>query len=149
MKCEHNNCTRTATTKTQEYHPDKRLCTYHGNKVKEEGRRKGKMVRRRWEGEDVSKGKIDYIRSWKRCLTQQEIALEYTKRLDLDITTKPKKMNEINLSAWITEYWEEHGFNPETTQSILNHIQEVLSDQAIKVEIEVITDDNFYEHNQH
>ena len=90
MKCEHNNCTRTATTKTQEYHPDKWLCTYHGNKVKEEGRRKGKMVRRRWEEEDVSKGKIDYIGSWKRCLTQQEISLEYTRRLDLDIINQNK-----------------------------------------------------------
>ena len=57
-------------------------------------------------------------------------------------------MNEINISAWITEYWEEHGFSPESTQSILDHIQEVLSDQAIKVEIEVIADDNLYDNNQ-
>tara|TARA_R110002020_G_scaffold36503_5_gene109805 strand:+ start:11301 stop:11432 length:132 start_codon:yes stop_codon:yes gene_type:complete len=37
------------------------------------------------------KGKIDYIGSWKRCLTQQEISLEYTRRLDLDIINQNKE----------------------------------------------------------
>ena len=57
-------------------------------------------------------------------------------------------MNKINISAGITSCWEEHGFTPETTQSILDHIQEVLLDQSIKVEIEVIADDNLYDINQ-
>ena len=35
------------------------------------------------------KGKIDYIRFWKKRLTQQEIYLEYTRGLNLDI--KPKE----------------------------------------------------------
>jgi hypothetical protein len=42
MKCEHENCTRGATIKNQQYHPDKWLCTYHANKAKVEGRRKRK-----------------------------------------------------------------------------------------------------------
>lgn len=42
MKCEHKNCTRTATIMNQQYHPDKWLCTYHANKAKTEGRRKRK-----------------------------------------------------------------------------------------------------------
>ena len=41
-KCEHKNCTRTATTNNLQYHPDKWLCTYHANKAKVEGRRKRK-----------------------------------------------------------------------------------------------------------
>jgi hypothetical protein len=40
MECENKNCTRTATTKNQQYHPDKWLCTYHANKEKVGGRRK-------------------------------------------------------------------------------------------------------------
>ena len=46
MKCEHNNCTRTATSKNKLYHPDKWLCTYHANKVTNEGRRKRKYGNR-------------------------------------------------------------------------------------------------------
>ncbi len=42
MKCEHKNCTRNATSKNQQYHPDKWLCTYHANKVVKEGRLKRK-----------------------------------------------------------------------------------------------------------
>ena len=42
MECEHKNCTRTATTRNLQYHPDKWLCTYHANKAKVEGRRKRK-----------------------------------------------------------------------------------------------------------
>ena len=39
MKCENQKCTRTATIKNQQYHPDTWLCTYHANKAKIEGRR--------------------------------------------------------------------------------------------------------------
>jgi hypothetical protein len=46
MKCEHKNCTRTATSNNLEYHPDKWLCTYHANKKVVEGRRKRKYGNR-------------------------------------------------------------------------------------------------------
>lgn len=46
MKCEHEKCTRDATTKNQEYNPDKWLCTFHANKAKVEGRRKRKYGNR-------------------------------------------------------------------------------------------------------
>ena len=42
MKCENEKCTRKATTKNLQYHPDKWLCTYHANKLKIEGRQKRK-----------------------------------------------------------------------------------------------------------
>lgn len=45
MECENNNCTRTATIKNQEYHPDKWLCTYHANKEKVKGRLKKKLTK--------------------------------------------------------------------------------------------------------
>lgn len=41
-KCEHYNCTRTATRNNLEYHPDEWLCAYHANKKVVEGRRKRK-----------------------------------------------------------------------------------------------------------
>jgi len=41
-KCDHINCSRMATTINLQYHPDKWLCTYHGNKEKIEGRIKRK-----------------------------------------------------------------------------------------------------------
>ena len=46
-KCEHDNCTRTATSNNLEYHPDKWLCTYHANKKVIEGRRKRKYGNRK------------------------------------------------------------------------------------------------------
>jgi len=46
MKCEHKNCTRTATSNNLEYHSDKWLCTYHANKKVVEGRRKRKYGNR-------------------------------------------------------------------------------------------------------
>jgi hypothetical protein len=42
MKCENDKCTREATTKNQQYHPDKWLCTFHANKAKVDGRQKRK-----------------------------------------------------------------------------------------------------------
>ena len=43
IQCEHEKCTRVATTKNQEYHPDKWLCTFHANKAKLEGRLRKKL----------------------------------------------------------------------------------------------------------
>lgn len=43
MECQHEKCTRTATSKNQQYHTDKWLCTYHANKAKIEGRMKRKL----------------------------------------------------------------------------------------------------------
>ena len=45
-KCEHDNCTRNATSNNLEYHPDKWLCTYHANKKVIEGRRNRKYGNR-------------------------------------------------------------------------------------------------------
>jgi len=47
MKCEHENCTRVATTKNQQYHPDKWLCTFHANKEKLKGRYKRKQAKKK------------------------------------------------------------------------------------------------------
>jgi hypothetical protein len=44
MNCEHEKCTRDATIKNLEYHPDKWLCTYHANKAKLAGRIKRKLT---------------------------------------------------------------------------------------------------------
>jgi hypothetical protein len=43
MECENKKCTRLATIKNNQYHPDKWLCTYHANKLKIEGRLKRKL----------------------------------------------------------------------------------------------------------
>ena len=43
MKCEQGKCTRTATIKNDEYHPNQWLCTFHANKEKIEGRIKRKL----------------------------------------------------------------------------------------------------------
>ena len=50
-----------------------------------------------------------------------------------------------DLIEQITEYWEEHGFNKETTMCILRDIKEALCEQAISVEITIIKDGNDYE----
>jgi hypothetical protein len=46
MKCEHEQCTREATRRNQQYHPDKWLCTFHANKAKSEGRQNRKYGNR-------------------------------------------------------------------------------------------------------
>ena len=49
-----------------------------------------------------------------------------------------------DLIDWITEYWEEHGFTPETTECIIRDIEEALSEHAINADISY-TDENSYE----
>ena len=43
MNCEKDKCTRDATIKDGNYHPDKWFCTYHANKAKKEGRLNKKL----------------------------------------------------------------------------------------------------------
>lgn len=50
----------------------------------------------------------------------------------------------MELTEWITEYWEEHGFTPETTEAIIRDIKEALSEQAINADISY-TDENSYD----
>lgn len=38
MKCEHNNCKRTATQSNLQYFKDKWFCTFHANRAIKEGR---------------------------------------------------------------------------------------------------------------
>lgn len=47
MNCEHEKCTRVATIKNSEYHPDKWLCTFHANKAKKEGRINKKLTNKK------------------------------------------------------------------------------------------------------
>lgn len=44
MECQHENCTRAATTSNLEYFKDKWLCTYHANIATKEGRRKKRIL---------------------------------------------------------------------------------------------------------
>jgi len=46
MICQHEKCTRRATSKNLIYHPDNWLCTFHANKIVKEGRRKRKYGKR-------------------------------------------------------------------------------------------------------
>ena len=53
MFCEHDNCTRTATTRNLQYHPDKWLCTFHANKEKVKGRLKRKQNKNKQNGNKI------------------------------------------------------------------------------------------------
>jgi len=49
MECENINCTRNATIKNKQYHPDKWLCTFHANKLKIKGRQDRKLLKLKTE----------------------------------------------------------------------------------------------------
>jgi len=46
MKCEHNNCTRIATTTNSQYFEGKKYCTFHANKSTKEGRQARKLTKK-------------------------------------------------------------------------------------------------------
>lgn len=48
-----------------------------------------------------------------------------------------------NLTDWIREYYEEHGYSEETTRCIIRDIEDALLDHAIVANIEY-TDENNY-----
>jgi hypothetical protein len=50
----------------------------------------------------------------------------------------------MELTEWITDYWEEHGFTPETTAALIRDIEEALLEHAISAEINY-TDENQYD----